>query len=197
MKEAIKQEVLKIQKGIQKGRNAKKEAENTKKELLEVHKALEEEKSKMQEETKEYAKNLKKELLTKQEARNETENAKNELLAVQKAQREEKSKEEATKDMEKKEEIAWSPESTGRGKKEKFSGNNRAKNVKNELLKFHEAIEEEKNGKWKATKETENIKKKKELLKVQKVFDKEKTEVKVLQTEMAHSDNWKGSKGDA
>lgn len=64
MKEAIKQDVLKIQKGIQKGRNAKKEAENTKKELLE--------KRKMQEETKENVKNLKKELLTKQEARNET-----------------------------------------------------------------------------------------------------------------------------
>lgn len=32
--------------------------------------------------------------------------------------------------------------------------------MKNELLKFREAIEEEENGKWKATKETENIKKK-------------------------------------
>lgn len=32
------------------------------------------------------------------------------------------------------------------------------------------------------------------MLKVQKVFDKEKTEVKVLQTEMAHSDNRKGKK---
>lgn len=57
MKEAIKQDVLKIQKGIQKGRNAKKEAENTKKELLE--------KRKMQEETKENAKNLKKEFADK------------------------------------------------------------------------------------------------------------------------------------
>lgn len=32
--------------------------------------------------------------------------------------------------------------------------------MKNELLKFREATEEEENGKWKATKETENIKKK-------------------------------------
>lgn len=66
--------------------------------------------------------------------------------------------------------------------------------MKNEFLKFHEAIEEEKNGKWEATKETENVKKKKELLKVQKVFDKEKTDVKALQTEMAYSDNRIGKK---